>query len=197
MTTTEQRPAATSRPAPRSRPAQESALARIAGWCHDHRWLVLIIWLGGLVATNVFAQAAGSTFTNNLTGGKQEVQQILNANFPSQAGSPAQVVITTTSPFTDPANQARTDPAGQRPAAGSPTCPGWSARSSPPGAHQISPERAHRLRRVQFDQQAGDLPTAAIKKVISTAQSFAGPGYQVAVGGQAIGMVVGAKPGTE
>ena len=93
---------------PESRPAQQSALARIAGWCHDHRWWVLIIWLVALVATNVFAQAAGSAFTNNLTGGKQTVQQILNANFPAQAGSPAQVVITTSTPFTDPANQART-----------------------------------------------------------------------------------------
>ena len=91
---------------PQSRPAQESALARIAGWCHDHRWLVLVIWLGALVASNVLAQAAGSSFTNNLTGGTQEVQQILNADFPGQAGSPAQVVITTTSPFTDPSNQA-------------------------------------------------------------------------------------------
>ncbi len=93
---------------PQSQPAQESALARIAGWCHDHRWLVLIIWLVALIATNVFAQAAGSAFSNNLTGGKQTVQQILNADFPSQAGSPAQVVITTSTPFTDPANQART-----------------------------------------------------------------------------------------
>src|SRR5450631_3802893 len=93
---------------PQSRPAQQSALARIAGWCHDHRWRVLIIWLVALVASNVFAQMAGSAFSNNLSGGTQEVQQILNANFPSQAGSPAQVVVTTNTPITDAANAART-----------------------------------------------------------------------------------------
>src|SRR5580692_3920954 len=93
---------------PQSRPAQQSALARIAGWCHDHRWWVLIVWLVALVASNVFAQMAGSAFSNNLTGGKQEVQQILSANFPNQAGSPAQVVVTTNTPFSDGANRART-----------------------------------------------------------------------------------------
>jgi hypothetical protein len=74
---------------PQSRPAEESGLARIAGWCHDHRWWVLILWLVALVGTNVMAQAAGSNFSNNLTGGAQPVQQILNQAFPAQKGSPA------------------------------------------------------------------------------------------------------------
>lgn len=180
---------------PRSRPAQESALARIAGWCHDHRWLVLIIWLGALVFSNVFAQAGGSSFTNNLTGGKPDVQQILDANFPSQAGSPAQVVVTTSSPFSDPSNQARTAqlanalrPLSHVSAVVSPL--------SPAGAHQISRNGHIAYVQVQFNQQAGNLPTAAINKVISTARSFQASGYQVAVGGQAIELVAAAKPGS-
>src|ERR1700729_4176254 len=83
---------------PQSKPAEESGLARIAGWCHDHRWWVLILWLVALVGINVMAQAAGSNFSNNLTGGAQPVQQILNQAFPAQRGSPAQVVITSTGP---------------------------------------------------------------------------------------------------
>ena len=67
---------------------------------------------------------------------------------------------------------------------------------SPAGAPQISTNGHIAYVRVQFDQQAGDLPTAAIKTFISTAQSFQAPGYQVAVGGQAIGLVAGAKPGS-
>ena len=85
---------------PTSRPAQQSALARIAGWCHDHRWWVLSMWLAALVLSNVFAQLDGSAFSNNLSGGKQQAQQILNANFPTQSGSPAQVVVTTGTAFT-------------------------------------------------------------------------------------------------
>ncbi|HEX3460602.1 MAG TPA: MMPL family transporter [Acidimicrobiales bacterium] len=180
---------------PQSRPAQESALARIAGWCHDHRWLVLIVWLLALVGTNVFAQAAHSKFTNNLTGGKQTVQQILNADFPAQAGSPAQVVITTSTPFTDPANQARTTQLVSALARQSHVS-GVVSPLSPAGAHQISPNGHIAYVAVQFNQQAGDLPTNAINNVINTAQSFKAPGYQVAVGGQAIGLVAGGKPGS-
>jgi RND superfamily putative drug exporter len=157
--------------------------------------LVLIIWLGALVFSNVFAQAAGSSFTNNLTGGKPDVQQILDANFPSQAGSPAQVVVTTSSPFSDPSNQARTAqlanalrPLSHVSAVVSPL--------SPAGAHQISRNGHIAYVQVQFNQQAGNLPTAAINKVISTARSFQASGYQVAVGGQAIELVAAAKPGS-
>ena len=180
---------------PESRPAQHSALARIAGWCHDHRWWVLVIWLVALVASNVFAQMAGSVFSNNLTSGTQEVQKILSANFPNQAGSPAQVVVTTGTPLTDPANRART----ARLAEALNTLPHVSAvvsPFSPEGATQVSRDGHVGYVRVQFDEQAGNLPTAAIKKVISTAESFEVPGYQVAIGGEAIGLVAGAKPGS-
>ena len=99
MTTTTTRPHPRAADRPPSRPAEESGLARIAGWCHDHRWWVLVFWLVALVGTNVLAQAAGSNFSNNLTGGAQPVQQILNQAFPAQKGSPAQVVITSTGPI--------------------------------------------------------------------------------------------------
>ena len=40
------------------------------------------------------------------------------------------------------------------------------------------------------------MPTPAIKKVVSTAESFGTPAYRVAVGGQAIELVSGAAPGS-
>jgi putative drug exporter of the RND superfamily len=180
---------------PASRPAQQSALARLAGWCHDHRWWVLVLWLVALVATNVGAQMAGSAFSNNLTGGTQTAQQILNADFPSQSGSPAQVVVSTTLPFDDPANRART----AKLAAALAPLAHVSAVVSPfaaQGAGQISRDGHIGYLRVEFDEQAGNLPTDAIKQVISTAQSFGAPGYRVALGGEAIGLVAGAKPGS-
>ena len=156
---------------------------------------MLIVWLVALVASNVFAQMAGSAFSNNLTGGKQEVQQILSANFPNQAGSPAQVVVTTSAPFSDAANRARTArlvdalrPLAHVSAVVSPL--------SPEGATQVSANGHVAFVRVQFDEQAGNLPTAAINKVVSTAESFKANGYQVAIGGEAIGLVAGAKPGS-
>ena len=193
MTTTEQRPR-TSRPVPESKPAQDSALARLAGWCHDHRWWVLVAWIVGLATVNVLAQSAGSNFSNNLTGGTQSAQQILNSQFPSLSGSPAEVVITTTGPFTDPANQAQTDKVA---AALTPLAHVSSVTSpfSPQGAAQISKNGHIGYVRINFDQSAGTLPTSAVQKVVDTALSFGAPGFHVALGGEAIGLVAGAKPG--
>ena len=64
------------------------------------------------------------------------------------------------------------------------------------GAHQISADGHIAYVQVQFDEIAGNLPQDAINKVITTAQSFAAPGYHVALGGQAISLVAGGKPGS-
>jgi RND superfamily putative drug exporter len=180
---------------PPSKPAEESGLARIAGWCHDHRWWVLVLWLIALVGSNVAAQATGSNFSNNLTGGAQPVQQILNQAFPSQKGSPAEVVITTTGPVSAPAVQQRT---AKLVAALIPLAHVSDVVSpfAPAGAHQISKNGHIAYVQVVFDEQAGNLPQAAINTVISTAQSFAASGYHVSLGGQAISLVAGGKPGS-
>jgi RND superfamily putative drug exporter len=179
---------------PESRPAEESGLARVAGWCHDHRWLVLLLWLALLVGSNVLAHAVGSNFSNNLTGGAQPVQQILNKAFPAQKGSPAQVVITSTGPIADASVKAQT---GKMVAALRPLAHVSEVVSpfSPAGVHQISRDGHIAYVQVQFDEQAGDLPQGAIHQVITTAQSFAATGYHVALGGQAISLVAGGKPG--
>ncbi len=180
---------------PKSRPAQQSGLAQVAGWCHDHRWAVLFIWLAALVFSNVFAQLEGSAFSNNLTGGAKGAQLILDANFPNQSGSPAQVVVTTGTAFTGRANEARTSQM-VRSLSSLPHVSAVVSPLSPRGAAQISRNGHIAYLNVQFDQQAGDLPSAAINRVVSTAESFKAPGYQVAIGGQAIGLVAGAKPGS-
>jgi RND superfamily putative drug exporter len=153
------------------------------------------MWLAALVLSNVFAQLEGSAFSNNLTGGKQQAQQILNANFPSQSGSPAQVVVTTGTAFTGSANEARTsslvDALRSLPHVSAVVSP-----LSPEGATQISRNGHIAYVRVQFDGQAGNLPSPAIKKVITTAESFGTPAYRVSVGGQAIELVSGAAPGS-
>jgi len=194
MSTIEQIPDTSTRPVDAGQPAQHSLLARLATWCHDHRWWVLVIWIVGLLGVNFGAQALGSNLSNNLSGGTQAAQQILDAKFPGLSGSPAQVVISTTAPFADPANRSRTErlAAELTPLAHVATV---TSPFSPQGAAQVSPDGHIGYVRVDFDQSAGTLPTAAIQKVIDTAQSFAAPGYQVALGGQAIGLVAGAKPG--
>ena len=177
-----------------SNDASTSALARLAGWCSDHRWLVLALWAIALVAVNVAAQSAGSNFSNNLAGGGSGAQAILARDFPAQSGSPAQVVITSEAGFSDAATKARTE---QLAAALTPLSHVAQVVSptTPQGASQISPDGHIAYIRVQFNQAAGDLPTADISRVVDTAESYSQPGFHVAVGGQAIGLVAGAKPG--
>ncbi|MGO8872984.1 MAG: MMPL family transporter [Acidimicrobiales bacterium] len=190
------RPSPAARPA--SQPAQRSGLARLSGWCHDHRWLVLLVWLGALVVCNVIGQAAGTNYSSDLTSGNSESAQVqarLAAKLPAQAGSPVQVVVSTSGSVSDPAHQATV----ARMVASLRTLPHVSAAVSPfsvEGAHQIAKSGHIAYVNLQFDQQAGDLPHSAIQRVVNTAESFGGPGFQVALGGQAISEVVTAAPGS-
>ena len=92
---------------PTSRPAEESGLARIAGWCHDHRWWVLHL-AGGPGRQQRVAQAAGSDFSNNLTGARNRCSRSSTGRSPTRRAVPAQVVITSTARSTRRSVQART-----------------------------------------------------------------------------------------
>ncbi|MGA8723680.1 MAG: MMPL family transporter [Acidimicrobiales bacterium] len=177
-----------------SRSIHDSALARLAGWCYDHRKWVLLAWIVAIVAVNVVGNVAGSRLTNNLSGGNQPIQQILDRAFPGQSGSQNTVVITTTGPVTAPAVQART---ADMVRALTPLAHVSEVVSpfSPTGRHQISRNGHIAYVQVNFDEQTGNLPTGAINKVISTAQSFEAPGYKLDLGGPAIDLVAGGKPG--
>lgn len=184
--------------APAGQPAQRSALARLSGWCHDHRWLVLLVWLVALVGSNVVAQVAGTNFSSSFTSGNSEsarVQSLLAAKLPAQAGSPAQVVVASTDPISSPAHQA-TVARMETALRGLPHVSAVVSPFSAPGAHQVSRDGHIAYLALQFDEQAGVLPHAAIQKVIDTSESFADPGFRVALGGQAIGEVATAAPGS-
>jgi RND superfamily putative drug exporter len=147
------------------------------------------------VGFNVWAQAAGSRFTNNLSSGGQPIQMILDRAFPGQSGSQNDVVIVTTGPVTAASVRNRTanmvhalTPLAHVSEVVSPF--------SRTGQHQISSNGHVAYLQLNFDRSTGTLPTGAINHVISTAQSFSAPGYKVALGGPAIDLVAGGKPGS-
>ncbi|HLN16209.1 MAG TPA: MMPL family transporter [Acidimicrobiales bacterium] len=198
MTTTTEPSDLAAPPSRRVRPAEASGLGRLAGACYDRRRLVLLLWVLVLVGITVVAQMVGSRFQDNFSGGNspsQQVQDLLAKNFPAEAGSPAQVVIHTTGPVTSPANRATTASlvAALRPL---PHVSGVVSPFSPAGAHQVSPDGHIAFAQVQFDEQTGNLSTSAVNDVINRAKSFDRPGYQVALGGSPIGLVVHAVPGS-
>lgn len=182
-------------PHSRHHAVEESLLARVAGWCYDHRRRVLLAWLVAIVAFNVFAHSAGSRFTDNFTMGGQPIQTILDRAFPGQSGSQNEVVIQTTGSITSASVESRTagmaralTPLGHVSEVVSP----FSAA----GQHQISSDGHIAYLQLNFDESTGVLPTGAISKVVSTAQSFDAPGYNVSLGGPAIDQVDGGKPGS-
>ncbi len=166
MTTTQQppAPAVDAGTATESRPAEESALARLAGWCHDHRWWVLVVWWWPWSGSTWPPRPREQLLQQPVGRAPSRPSRSSTASSRRSSGSPAQVVITTTAPFTDPANRARTE---QLAAALAPL-PHVAAVTSPfapAGAGQISRDGHIGYIRVNFDEAAGNLPTAAIQKV--------------------------------
>ncbi|MGH9080105.1 MAG: MMPL family transporter, partial [Acidimicrobiales bacterium] len=176
--------------------AGESAIGRLAGWCHDHRRRVLVLWIAAIIVVTVVAQSMGSRFQESFGSGNsasQQVQNLLAARFPETAGTNADVVISTTGPVQSPANRATTDMLVKRLSA----LPHVSGLRSPfePGGHQIAANGRIAFAVVQFDQDESTIPDAAVTRVIDTAKASARPGYQIAIGGGPIGKVITASPG--
>ena len=180
-----------------SAPTEITALGRLAGHCYDRRRLVLVLWIVAIVGITVVAQMVGTDFKNKFTAGNtpsQQAQNILAARFPSRSGDSADVVFHTATPVAD--NQAAIDKvvASVRPL---PYVQRVTSPFAPAGAHQIAPHGNIAFAQVQFSTDTADIPTGAIKHVVSTAQAGARPGFQVELGGNPISAAVTAAPGSE
>jgi putative drug exporter of the RND superfamily len=181
-----------------ARPA-EKGLARLAGWCHDHRRRVLAGWLLAVVAIIALAQWAGSRLDNNFAladSPSQQAQNLLASRFPAQQGDSADVVLRSPVPLDSPANATTIGrlvrslrPLAHVMGVQSPLTPGA-------GRGQLSPDRRIGFVVVHFDATAAALPASAVRRVVGTARSFAHPGLQVAAGGAPVEQVVSAAPGS-
>jgi RND superfamily putative drug exporter len=179
------------------RPPAESGLGRLAGWSHDRRRLVLLLWIALVVLATVVAQVAGTHFQNKFSAGNtpsQRAQDILTSRFPAEAGDQAQIVFSTSGRVTDPAVQADLTAVLAR-VADLPHVTSVAVPYGPAGAHQVAPGGHIAYATVQFDRQADTLPKAAVQRVINTADGAARPGVAVALGGAPISAVVSANPG--
>jgi putative drug exporter of the RND superfamily len=174
-----------------------TALGRLAARCYDRRRTVLVVWILFLIGMTALAQVTGTRFENKFTAGNTPSQQaanILNSRFPAKAGDTADVVFHTSAPITDAANRADIDRVLRTltPLAHvrSVTSPFASS-----GAHQISADGTIAYAVVQFNEVTADLPTAAVKTVITAAQAADHRGFQVELGGDPISAAVTAAPG--
>jgi RND superfamily putative drug exporter len=172
------------------RTAGPGRLGRIGAWCYDHRRIVLLGWIAGVIAIIAVAATAGSRFENDFSGvgQSQQAQNILAQRFPAQAGDDAQVVFHSAAPIRAPAVTARIDRA-------------LAAIQPLPSVTSVSPLVTARdghtaLSTVQFDAISAKIPASDIKTVIAKARSYVGPGLQVALGGAPVSAVVSPSPGS-
>jgi RND superfamily putative drug exporter len=172
-------------------------LARLAGWCYDHRRLVLGIWVAVLVVTTALSMTIGSNYENKFGGNStesQRAQDLLKERFPARAGDPADIVFRTTEPVTARASQQAIESVLAK-VRDLPHVVGVVSPYDQP-RRQISQRDDHiAYAEIQFDEQTEDLQTSDIEAVINAARSNPPSGVEVELGGQPISKTVFPEPG--
>ncbi len=163
-------------------------MLKLARWSTTHRKYVVIGWVALLIAVNLFAQSAGTSYSNNFTlpnSDAQRASDLLDKSFPAQAGDRDTIVYKVFSGrVTSPAVRARMTAMFAQVA----KLPHVSSVISPyTGAGKaISANGKIAFATVVFDEKANLLPQSAPERVVKTARAAAQPGLQVELGGQAI-----------
>ena len=153
-----------------------------------HRRIVVAAWIvaavGIFAVSNSVGKKTASSFTLPGTGSQQAVD-LLQSRFPAQAGDADQIVFqANTGKLTDAADRTAIEATVSRVAG----LPHVTSVISPyaPGQHAISRDGTIGFATVNFDERANALPTAAVDRVISTAESARSSLLGVQLGGQAI-----------
>jgi RND superfamily putative drug exporter len=165
-------------------------LLKLARWSTTHRRYVIVGWIALLLAINVLAQSAGTSYSNNFTlpnSDAQRASNLLASSFPAQAGDRDTIVYRVSSgSVTDPAVRARMSATFAKVA----KLPHVASVISPYGGasagKSISADGKIAFATVVFDEKANNLPKSAPERVVSVARAAARPGLQVELGGQAI-----------
>ncbi len=165
-------------------------MLRLARWTTTHRKYVLLGWVALLIAVNVFAQSAGTTYSNNFTLPNSDAQRaanLLQSSFPSQAGDRDTIVYKVSSgTVLDPRVKARMSSLFARVATLPHVASVISPYASAAAGKAISAHGQIAFATVVFDEKANLLPKSAPERVVQTARAAAQPGLQVELGGQAI-----------
>lgn len=171
-------------------------LGRLAAWCYDHRRRVLAIWGLALILVLVVAQALGSRLDNNFSlpgSPSQQAQDVLAGKFPAERGDTADVVLHGSAPL-DSSGDTKTIDRLVSTLRSLPDVTSVQGPLAPGDADQLAANRRIGFIVVHFDASAANLPVAAVKRVIASAEHFARPGLQVALGGPPIEQAVSAAP---
>jgi putative drug exporter of the RND superfamily len=163
-------------------------MLRLTRWTMAHRRIVIALWIALAVGLLAGSQAIGSRNSNDFSlpgTSSQRAVDLLQTRFAAQAGDADQIVFRARAgTVTAPEVRRVVTPLLAR----IDRLPHVSAVVSPyaPGAHAVSKDGTIAFATVSFDQRAAELPTAAVNRVIATAEAARSPALQVELGGQAI-----------
>jgi RND superfamily putative drug exporter len=163
---------------------------KLARWTTTHRKYVVIGWIALLIVVNIFAQSAGTSYSNNFTLPNSDAQRaadLLQSSFPAQAGDRDTIVYKVSSgTVLDPAVRARMSAMFAQVEKLPHVTAVISPYSGASAGKAISASGQIAFATVVFDQKANLLPKSAPERVVQVARAAARPGLQVELGGQAI-----------
>ncbi|MFD5698963.1 MMPL family transporter [Streptomyces lasiicapitis] len=163
-----------------------------ARWCHRHRLVVLVLWLGALFGLGAAGSSAGTAYSNVFSlpdTDSTRAHDLMTKAFPERSGDTDTVVWKTgaDSSVGDGSVRDRIEPALKEIAAldgvgdvASPYAPG------PAAAAQVSADGRIAYAQVTFVRQANEIPKELVERVVDTARAAERDGLQVELGGQAI-----------
>jgi putative drug exporter of the RND superfamily len=169
---------------------ERGILARVARWSVSYRLAVLAGWVVLLAGvTGASSALGGAQYSNNFSLEGTESQRatdLLQREFPDQAGDVDQIVFRAEQgAISDPTVRDRVEPMLDEVS----KLPHVTGVMSPYGrasAEAVSRDGRIAFATVSFDEDAPDLPTSAVDRVISTAGEARSDGLQVELGGAAI-----------
>ncbi|MER5495141.1 MMPL family transporter [Streptomyces sp. NPDC002490] len=172
-----------------------------ARWCHRHRLLVLVLWVGVLFGVGAAGAATGNDYSNDFSlpgTDSAHARDLMEQARPGGAGDPGTVVWQVTEGSVhDPEVRERITPV-LREIAG---LDGIGAVGSPYGADpgaaaRVSEDGRTAFAEVFFTEQANAVPVDLARDVVDTARAAADDGLRVEVGGQAIARIQQPHGGT-
>ncbi len=162
-------------------------MRRVARWCVERRWIVMICWVIALIALMAIKQSAGTDYrdTFKLSGTQSfDAQNLLQASAPKAAGDSEQVVIAVTNgSIRDPRTKARVLPMLARLSDRADVVSVVSPYS-PAGAQQISRNGKVAFAKVDLTKQSVHFTQSEAQAFVDTARGASGDGVEVEVEGQ-------------
>ncbi|WP_174567474.1 MMPL family transporter [Actinomadura kijaniata] len=166
-------------------PSRQGVFARVAGFAHRRRWIVLILWVAVLGGVWTAASLTGDDYRNDfaLPGTEsQRAADLLTEHGAARAGDTVEIVLHREGGLRDPGAQQRVR-AMLGEVAGLPRV--GQVRSPYDGAGALSADGTIGFATVVLEVPSEEMPKADTQRILDTAQKAEGDGLRAELGGDA------------